>query len=740
MSQDKPESNIDPLDVSPEEFRAARAQETVGDVAEEMQTDGDPQQQRANQFKSSYQNYLFSSAGERCQPAWSDSTQGRAAIRVISRGLVGTLAFTLGGRISRLQLMNYNPAEVEVSLKTLKEKPLQLIAKGFDVTFGKLVKEGTALVANARGLDAAAKEEMVWNATNFRPKAYYHTQQNLTQGIHPMNGRSLGAEMVAVSFDFAMASIGDASTRNFFQMIDPNIRKTWMVNDQGAMAGAGEKSHFSPLKFAQSVGRSTWRVLSKNQGEDWAVALPYVYQMKLQRKLLGKAFGDEMKGGKIVFDNGWNGGALKINNEGKIIGDYQMAGAADLHLRFVGYNIYTLIFRESYDRVSHMFKQWKQNDYQMHMPTEIHPIDGAVKGARYLVKSAIKASLYMTPAVVPFWLIRAPQTKWRGGMINTEMEKINGNHFNAIALKKPRGRDDHLCKNPQGSMSLNEDTTSGRVMPGLPSEGEKMYVRGLEIEKPFISKETAEGAAKDLGKMKSPYVSEVYKDYKPGVTTAFSKIVNPFGKISYWLGGKAAGAAHKLDEKSWVSKFLSQNEAHVLDPANNTEVYTKAARESFVRNLVDNSLAYTPYMFAKAEFGLRVDDSGGNGKPGNMDKAIYRLIDNTATLKLGEAGKAVRDIWDLSVHIKRPLISREGGVVKPEDAGAAVAVAEKKIPTTTVQAEGRVRHDPIYLSRDDRSHAEQDAPDSNSGRWADAMTDRKRMAAAFAQNPSPTLH
>jgi hypothetical protein len=78
-----------------------------------------------------------------------------------------------------------------------------------------------------------------------------------------------------------------------------------------------------------------------------------------------------------------------------------------------------------------------------------------------------------------------------------------------------------------------------------------------------------------------------------------------------------------------ISKFFG---AHPMD------------RETLLREMVDASYSYTPYMIAKAEFGLRVDDRPSNGGLGRMDKAIYNAMDALATFKLRDFIRHTKEI------------------------------------------------------------------------------------------------
>ena len=692
---------------------------------------------RRAQFDSSYQNYLFGSSGTLEKPAWSDSTRGRAVIRMMSRGITGAAFFAIGGRIARMQLRNYDPHNVDTS------KPLQILAKGFDVIFGEPIAWVAKNTVNTRGMSVAqkmiARENAAWDAVNFRNTTYnFSTPGRFDKLGRPMNGRSLGSEMVGVSFDFAMMSIGDAMTRNLVQIIDPNIRKTWMVNDDGKMAADGEKSHFSATKFAKAFGRATWRVLSKNQGEDWAVALPYVYQMKFQRNLLSRAVGGHMTGAKIMFDNGWNGAAYRVDATGKVIGDYQLLGALDLHTRFVGYNVLTLMFREGYDEIGARFNRWRDNHFSLHAKMPEHPVSGffheANRLGRYIVKSTIKANIYMNPAVIPFWLMRSPSTKWRGGIVHNEMpfcgnamatknsfeahleEAVAKHGFTNVAQAEKAMLVRDTYKNPV----YNFETIGNRIFPGGPNgkgitQPATMFLHNSEVANPMHT-------------AVNPYDPKLYEHYETKtaydkVSKGFSKALNPLGQFSYWLGGKATSFSNRLPE-GMVKKFIGVNEGNPL-------ISNAAGRETTMRNFVDASLAYTPYFFAKTEFGLRVDDSKGPGHPGKMDAAIYSLMDNIVGLHWRSAGTSIKKIAYLSTH-RDKLIMREGGVHTPETE-EPTKVASTAVPGTTVHPEGRKHHDPIVEL--DRS----EGAEKNDRSWAESVAGRN-LAAQFQPDAPPTRH
>ena len=756
-----------------ESLRAQRAFERLGEEskapANSTSTSADKSPYRNKPFDSSYQSMLFGSAGTLAKPAWSDSTHGRMVIRFFTRGIMGAAMFAAAGRYSRLQLSNYNPETFEWSQTA--DKPLQAIAKVTDVVFGKPISAMARAFTSTKGLSAVeagiAKDNAAWNAVNFRGTAYLNTiAGRLDSHGRPSTGRSLGAEMVSVSFDFAMMSVGDAVGRNFIQMVDPHIRKTWMINDQGDKAKEGEKSHFSPQKFLKSIGWSAWRIISKNQGEDWAVALPYVYQMRLQRKLLSRAFSNEGSDVKLVLDNSWNGGAFKTNSEGKIFGDYALPGAIDLHTRFVGYNFYTLMFREAYDTIGHKLKNWRDDNYSLNMepPKDLNPLHLVKDTTRYIAKSFIKANLYMNPAVVPFWIMRVPQSKWRGALINTEAA-MGTNAFattishdqqvaeaiqEAAAAGKQITEADMLVRQNGQLPIYNYNATRHRLYPGNPGQ---LMRDGATASDPSLSSMYLHNTKvpNPLYGMRGPNDSRIYETYEKGFSKSFSQTLNPFGQFSHWLGGKAERLAEKLPDGA-VKRFIGIDESKILNGIRGPEASTAGGRRAFMRNYVDAGLSYYPYFFSKAELGLRVDDTPTTGGRGKMDNAIYGLIDNVCALNPHKSVASVKEMWRLSTTRERALRMREGNDSHPDPIVPAEVVhgqshtpvnaAAPAIPATVVQPEGRTKDPVIYPANkgaelSTSEHTEMDAQQDK--KWAEAVSG-KHLEAQFLPGNSHTRH
>lgn len=391
---------------------------------------------------SSYDQYLYGRSlirGADEKPDFQQTMTGRIATRLVTRGVFGALAFTWAGNYANRSLKNYDPASIrnfsewrtalfnphstpvlaegahEVEKYINRPNTMQAIAKMFDTAFGEPIKMG------ARMLAPKGREEFWANkAVQFRPRAMHHDP---ISKIRPdadwaarHYGRSLGHEVVAITTDFAAASAADAFTRNIAQAIDPNVEKDWYKD-----------GHFSLSKFGKDWARRTWQVVSFNQGEDWAVAVPYAYFMKWHRNVIDKL----SPGFKYASDHSsWNGASDKVLahvDAGKItkltkVGDFQAEGAWDLQARFTVYNVLTLMYREAYKSVGNTLGNWWKGDQWLpKLSLSSNPVEAVVEGAgnavRYTAKSFIKANLYMQPAVPFFWAFRVAQNKWRGSPI-----------------------------------------------------------------------------------------------------------------------------------------------------------------------------------------------------------------------------------------------------------------------------------------------------------------------------------
>jgi|GEM_PF-1254240 len=686
--------------------------------------------------KSSYSNYLFGGSGTDERPAWSDTARGRLAIRLFSRGIVGAGFFVVGGHIAKKQLEGYE------SWKEA-QNPLQHVAKFWDHTAGRAFENVTHFLTPG---DAAAKARAAWEVTNFRTKTFNGisggptTQKDRWGFEQHLNGRSLGAEVVTVTFDFFMASIGDAMTRNIVQAFDPNVKQPWLLDEHGK-ATTRDKGHFDFGKWTQSLARSSWRVMSKNAGEDWAAALPYVYQMKWQRQALARMW----PGFKLSSDHSWNGGMATVATQdypekgltkGQIKDGYQLPGLVDLQVRFVGYNWYTLMYREMYDAIARNFDKMKTGEFHIKLPENINPISAVLDGtgflARYVTKSFIKANLYMNPAVIPFWMFRTPQSKWRGGFAADYLAKAkDGTRDNALMTLSPHGAaTGGTAADPIFLENIASDIyPRAQLIHGAPRPDKVFFGNGHGMH----ASEMAPGT-KNMFNMAHPF------EFFGVRRNLMEHFLNPFGWVCFKSG---SGLTHIVDHFLPNGDFVSRMMHKAADGTALEKGALLLEREKTLRNFVDASYSYTPYMWLKAETALRVDDRRSVEELGHMDKAIYRLIDNTFGFNFKGAKQAAKDVWTLAINYEKDVKSREGEGLGHQSVGDGTVIPRTpnnaaepitKVDTKTIAHHGTQRHEPADFERANAS----DGDEQHHRRWAETVAGRK-LDAQF-QATHPTVH
>ncbi len=606
---------------------------------------------------------------------WADSMSGRMAIRTFSRGVLGAGLMAWGqGRA-----LGYDPLRVEKALEhpgmfsnedvNLYQRNLARIAKFYDNTFGKVwscvvkpesmrfrgkvlfnqdqAKELTTqwykdlyelnkpalqnkaiswadktgvineeIFASEEGRTAYQKFiEKAFEQCDFFTHKFEHIQEQWLEMFgHPLalphdpkfklrtiQGRSYGHEVALMTHDFALGSIGDALGRSIAGVLDPNVYTDWW-----------HEGKFDPVGFAKYMVHTAWNVLSYNQMEDWFAGIAYVHQMRLQRDYIPKLF----PGAKHAMDNR-STASYRVDNDGNITGDYTKAGAMDIQARFMGYNFYTLLFRDSYNHLEYMFDDWKKNGFSLHCSMPEHPIASVVNGvdetAKYLGKTFVKSMTYMAPAVPFFWMWRVPQNKSNPLYIHETgipseskgpltisrsrrpLTAVDGeelyhpwlttNYENVAAAVK-----DYNQNRNSGSISISNLSKNA-----IGSDG-KIYAQHMSIpSKPFTSPEFNVYAAENT-------------------PTTFGRLLNPMGRISQIAGNALGNVFEKM-----------------VAPAS-----SEGAR-NFAQNYVNAALAYTPYMIAKYETANWWDSPF-------MDAAIYRAEDGITSLKPKEVWEGIKDI------------------------------------------------------------------------------------------------
>ncbi len=502
---------------------------------------------------------------------WDSSLLGRASIRLFSRGVLGAAAFAWGNYyVGRGKGMKgYKP---DVAFSELEvRKPLMYVAKIIDSTAGNAIK------STAEFFGSENPERWV----RFRP----------TNNANPeFGGRSLGHEAVGITFDFFCASVADAFGRDLAGIVDPNVKHSWK-DDNG---------HIDYTEALKTAGKSLWRYVSYNGGEDWAVAVPYAYFLRGQRNIIGHF----SPGFRWDSDRALNGGSFKVNSNGQVIGNYNLEGMIDLQGRFTIYNVGTLMYRELYNHVDNIIHGKPTSLYG----TPVKDDDGKKKGildkagdvCKWIARSTVKGVIYMTPAVPFFSVFRTSQSKYRGMFINPE----NKSALEYIGAPLEDGKTNYqvmyaheLTREHNRDFTTNTPVNFHRFEP----ESKQWKTFGGQVHnhplsnpnKPFDAYAQHTGVLNSIGKFQSNFRSEANKLVKNKFGTDF------------------------LDNRTMSS-------------------YWNAA------------FAYTPYMTAKAE-AARIWDSG------KMDMAAERMIDGAADLNFKEFKEGAKEVWSATIHPHKPF-------------------------------------------------------------------------------------
>jgi O6-methylguanine-DNA--protein-cysteine methyltransferase len=609
--------------------------------------------------------------------AWKDSPQGRLAIRLFSRGIMGAAFFTAGGLLNRRWMHTseetLNEAEKLLegkydATKTFSEQknPLQFIAKTIDVFVGKPIE---FIVKIVTGNETLAK-----NSIRFRPTKFKDMEESLykiaraaknketttyrkvakalgspeardacakaIRRVRSMplplvhRGRSLGNETVAVTFDFFCASIGDAIGRDIADLFDSKVEKKWLKD-----------GHVDFKQAAKSAAKSAFRYVTYNGGEDWAVAIPYVYFMKGQRSLINHF----SPGFERDFDSNLNGGSFKIDEHKNIIGNYNIEGALDLQSRFTVYNMGTLAYRELYDFTARKLQGKNAVLYGAPDKDTSHETFGKKIGNvfKWLTRSVVKGGIYMTPATPFFWITRTPQTKHRGLFIYTDPNRkawtLNYENPKVERLVEAGVVQHRKYENlyaSELSEITNKETgvkTIGNTITNFTPETRTYFSRynpdpkkdpGHQFE--WRNKEWFEGKGNNPV---SNFPFDAHKD----TFNVVDKGLNAAGKANHEL-------AKALDKPAaWMDKFSKDNPK--IGGAFKKILSLKSTDDfkRFTHPFIYASASYTPYMYAKAEAAKLWDT-------GKMDYALERMIDGAAGLNWGEFKAGVSETTNAFLH------------------------------------------------------------------------------------------
>jgi hypothetical protein len=520
---------------------------------------------------------------------WNSTVMGRGMIRLFSRGVLGATAYAIGGRIASDSLRTYNRNVLPAAYDLPKR-----IAYNIDHLIG------TPIHKTGRWLGYT--EEAMNEFLRFRPTHFHRGKTGIT----------LGHEAVSITFDFATMSIGDGIGRDLANALDPNRKQNW-VDDKG---------HINYTQVLKNVGYNTWKYLTYNQGEDWAVAIPYTFFVRAQRNFIDK----RSPGFGYDSDRRLNGGSFKINDRGEVTGTYGFEGAMDLQSRFTVYNIGTVMFREAYTSAAHHLESWYKSGFQLPtLPASVSDVSNSVTGfvgntIRWAARDVVKGALYMTPAVPAFWMFRTPQTKYRGMFIHPGQ--------GVIAYRTGMGARD---------VDIVHAYESRRFYNLSPLSDRDPAYRFTGNSPTFFSAHDGtdwrhgEAVANPL----APYVNRVGADGKPETKYpsyertygVFDSLTNPLGAINNKLRKKGHYTIGKIKEYSGV------------------ELNTKELRaKRFADAVINASFAYTPYFFMKSDVMAAQWDTG------KMDMAIERTIDGVSSFQPNEIKEGLGEIWSAMWH------------------------------------------------------------------------------------------
>jgi hypothetical protein len=583
-----------------------------------------PDKDKKENRQDGYNPALTEEAFQR-KKTWWDAPGGRLAIRIFSRGLMGAAFFTAGGLLNRrwmhtgeeMEIFGRREGKYDATKGFLEQKnPLQFIAKTIDTFIGKPIE---FVVTTVAGKDAG-KNAVRFRQTKFKDMEHSLWRKENSRGYY--RGRSLGNETVAVTFDFFCMSIGDALARDIVGWFEPNVQKKWIKD-----------GHIDFKEAAKSAAKSAFRYVTYNGGEDWAVAIPYVYFMKGQRAIINHF----SPGFMYDFDRNLNGGSHKIDQHGKIVGNFNLEGALDLQSRFVTYNIGTLMFRELYRHVGNRHAGRDSSLYGDPSAPDHHKTLREKTGDvfKWMARSFVKAGIYMQFAVPFFWISRTPQTNYRGLFIHQDGHgsAMTLNYENqAVAAKVaagilPRRKYEMLHANEalggRTNYTIDQDVYFSRYSP-KPSAypNDQFEWVGKQFHRAADKNPLAQSAHFDAydhakGPLQNGFnaVGRFNQNLARATDPQSIAVENAFKKVPFLDG--AARFAMSLRPNEPYSRF--------------SQPHTYAA------------LSYAPYFMAKTEAAALVDTPA-------MDVAAERMIDGATAFKWGEFKAGAGEVWRAFVH------------------------------------------------------------------------------------------
>ena len=558
---------------------------------------------------------------------WMNDPKSRLAVRAFSRGVMGAAFFVAGGMYARKSLAHYDVTKS--FMEQQHRNPITFLAKLVDTAVGVPIE---ATVKAITGDAVTAKKSVLFRSTFYPNK--------ITVDGKRMWGRSLGHEVVDITFDFFCASVGDAFGRDIAGFFDPNVKKTW-IDDKGH------------VNFPQAIHEAlsaVTRYVTYNGGEDWAVAIPYAYFMKGQREIINKI----SPGWKYDFDQAKNGGSFKLggnplDEHGRvnskfmptITGSYSVESAVDLQSRFTVYNIGTLMYREVYDYMKN--RGQGHTDHLYGDPTRPDKkttiLEKASELAKWTARSAIKGLIIMTPSVPFFWITRSNQNKHRGLFIHDKhgmmTRRRDGDSHNNYNQPVEVGDYHHAMKSdsPEAKALLKKDVYFSQFSRSSARDRGIPYGRIGPMDPHHANPSMWLDPTDPL---KSGLPGTSFHPYSEGQGIG--------GRIFDKIGHGQHEVAKKLTPVAkWADDHSGAYGAKIKQALGGFGEDGSQSFKRFTHPFVRASMSYTPYMYAKAEFANMWDN-------GATDMAAERLIDGVAALNWSEFKAGVGEVWNAVLH------------------------------------------------------------------------------------------
>ena len=307
------------------------------------------------------------------------------------------------------------------------------------------------------------------------------------------------------------------------------------------------------------------------------------------------------------------------------------------------------MFRDLYHNAASKIEDWTSGSKgtgNASTPQESfldHPISNLASGVsetgKYVAKSLIKSAIYMAPAVVPFWMVRIPLDLDNALIMDPKKGMLTAKDPEHNFTRRDPKRWKELGGQPGYNETLFSHITSADDDPGKdyrPTSARTGNLKDLhgggteEYQKPqniymdgdILSKKG--GIGKDL---ENGTFDPKDKSYRKSIISKFLRPVTDLGNRYEKKVEKIFNHAYEKD--TWFSKQVNNLYKGNMKSQNVSSVIA----HDFVRG----SMAYTPYMIAKAESANLYDTP-------EMDASIYRMLDGVTSLDGTEFKAGLEDI------------------------------------------------------------------------------------------------